>query len=78
LDCINPETGEVLLGDIVISVERAKHQADEYGHSLVRELAFLTAHSMFHLMGYDHIEENERLLMEKKQEELLDRIGIHS
>jgi probable rRNA maturation factor len=75
-DCLNPETGEMVLGDIVISVERAKHQAEEYGHSLKRELAFLTAHSMFHLMGYDHIAEEDRLLMEEKQKSLLNKLKI--
>lgn len=75
-DCFNPETGEMILGDIVISVERARLQAEEYGHSLLRELAFLTAHSMFHLMGYDHIAEEDRLLMEEKQETLLNKLGI--
>ena len=72
----NLESGELLLGDIVISVERAKEQAKEYGHSLKREMAFLTAHSMLHLMGYDHMEEDERIVMEKKQEEILQNLGI--
>ncbi len=72
----HPETGELLLGDIVISVEQAIKQAEEYGHSLVREMAFLTAHSMLHLMGYDHMEEDERSIMEAKQAEILDKLGI--
>lgn len=72
----NLETEEFLLGDIVISVERAKEQAEEYGHSLERELAFLTAHSMLHLMGYDHMEEEERMVMENKQEQILQELGI--
>ncbi len=72
----HPETGELLLGDIVISLDRAKQQADEYGHSLQRELAFLTTHSMFHLFGYDHMEEEERKLMEDKQREVLDELKI--
>jgi len=72
----NPETGEFLLGDIVISIERAKEQAKEYGHSLVREIAFLTAHSMLHLMGYDHTEDEGREMMEQKQEGILERLGI--
>ena len=75
-DCFHPETGELLLGDIMISVERAKDQAKEYGHSLQRELAFLTAHSMLHLCGYDHMEEEERLVMEKKQRDILEILGI--
>ena len=72
----HPETGELLLGDMVISLDKVKEQAAEYGHSEERELAFLTAHSMFHLMGYDHEEEAERLVMEEKQEALLRRLGI--
>lgn len=72
----NLDSGELLLGDIVISLERAKEQAEEYGHSLERELAFLTAHSMLHLMGYDHMEEDEREVMEKKQENILQSLGI--
>lgn len=74
--CFHPETGELLLGDIVISVDRAKLQAEEYGHSLEREIAFLTAHSMFHLFGYDHMEEADRKIMEEKQEEVLQRLQI--
>ena len=53
------ENGEIVLGDIIISVERAKEQAEEYGHGLKREIAFLTVHSMLHLLGYDHIEKAE-------------------
>lgn len=74
-DCFNPETGELLLGDIVISVEKVKEQAAAYGHSEARELAFLTAHSMLHLFGYDHMEDEERLVMEKKQEDILQTRG---
>lgn len=66
-----------LLGDIVISAQKAKEQASIYGHSLKRELCFLTAHSALHLLGYDHEDEKERELMEKKQAELLERLGIH-
>ena len=75
-DCFNPETGELLLGDIILNVEKIREQAEAYGHSLVRELAFLTAHSMLHLMGYDHIEEQDRLLMEARQKLLMDTLGI--
>ena len=75
-DCFNPETGEMILGDIVISVERAIKQANEYGHTLEREIAFLVAHSMFHLFGYDHMEEVERIDMERKQNEVLTRMNI--
>lgn len=75
-DYFHPETGELLLGDIVISLDRAKEQALEYGHSLLRELAFLTTHSMFHLFGYDHMEEEERRIMEDKQKDVLDKLQI--
>lgn len=72
----NLDTKELLLGDIVISLERAREQSEEYGHSLERELAFLTAHSMLHLMGYDHMEDEEREVMERKQENILQNLGI--
>ena len=72
----NPETGELILGDIVISVEKVMEQAENYGHSIERELAFLTAHSVLHLCGYDHIEEDERVVMEKKQEDILESLSI--
>ena len=74
-DYFNPETGELLLGDIVISVDKVKEQARKYGHSESRELAFLVAHSMLHLFGYDHMEDEERKVMEGKQEEILERKG---
>ena len=70
--------GDVLvLGDIVISAERAKEQAEEFGHSFRREIAFLTVHSMLHLLGYDHVDdpEGERIMF-AKQEEILDKLGI--
>lgn len=72
----NPDTGELMLGDIVISVEKVLEQAEAYGHSAERELGFLVAHSMLHLFGYDHMEDDERLVMEKKQEEILQRCNI--
>lgn len=76
-DYFNPETGELMLGDIVISVEKVMEQAENYGHSLERELAFLIAHSMLHLCGYDHMEEEEREVMEQKQREILAQEGYH-
>jgi len=76
-DVFNPETGEYMMGDIMISVEKVKEQAEAYGHSEKRELAFLVAHSMLHLMGYDHEEEEERQVMEKKQEEILQNLNIN-
>lgn len=72
----NPESKELVLGDIVISVERAKAQAQEYGHSLKREICFLTAHSILHLMGYDHMTDRDREVMESKQDEILNALGI--
>ena len=75
-DCFHPDTGELMLGDIMISVDHVFAQAREYGHSVKRELAFLVAHSMLHLMGYDHMEEVERRVMEERQEEILANIGI--
>lgn len=72
----DPETGELILGDIVISKEKVIAQAEEYGHSVKREFAFLIAHSMLHLLGYDHMEEEERLVMEKKQRSILENLGI--
>ena len=73
---LNPETDELLLGDIMISVDKVYEQANEYGHSREREFAFLIAHSMLHLLGYDHIDEAERKVMEVKQEAILDALGI--
>lgn len=75
-DCFHPETGEALLGNIVISKEKVLSQAEEFGHSALREYAFLIAHSMLHLFGYDHMMDEERLIMEQKQREILDLLGI--
>ena len=75
-DCFDPDSGELILGDIIISVDRVLSQAQEYGHSVLREFAFLTAHSMFHLCGYDHMEEQEAAVMEEKQEAVLQQLGI--
>lgn len=76
VEYFNPDTGELLLGDIMINYDRVISQAESYGHSAERELAFLTAHSMFHLFGYDHMEERERVEMEEKQENLMQILGI--
>ena len=76
LTLFHPESGELMLGDMVISLEKVLSQAEEYGHSIRRELAFLTAHSLYHLLGYDHMEEEERLLMEARQNALLETLGI--
>ena len=72
----HPDTGELMLGDIVISKEKVVSQAEEYGHSVEREYAFLIAHSMLHLFGYDHMEEEEREEMEQMQREILERLNI--
>ena len=69
----DPESGEFLLGDIVISMDKVWEQAENYGHSREREYALLIAHSMLHLFGYDHMEEEERKDMEKRQEEILTK-----
>ena len=71
-----PDTGELILGDIVISSDKVYSQAEEYGHSVKRELGFLVAHSMLHLFGYDHMEDEERAEMERMQSEILDKLGI--
>ncbi len=70
------ENMEMALGDIVISVERAVSQAEEYGHSVTREIGYLTAHSMFHLMGYDHDTEDNTKVMRVKEEAVLEALGI--
>lgn len=75
-DSFDPESGELLLGDIVISVDHVLAQADSYGHSVLREFAFLIAHSMLHLIGYDHMEEDEAEEMFKRQEDVLAALGI--
>ena len=66
----------VMLGDILISKDRVISQAEEYGHSEKREFAFLVAHSVLHLLGYDHMSEEEAKLMESKQKAYLDELGI--
>lgn len=74
---VNLDTGRIMLGDIVISAPRAEEQAKGYGHSLMRELCFLVAHSMFHLLGYDHeISAEEEKIMFDKQDRVLEKLGI--
>lgn len=75
-ELFNPDTGQLMLGDVLISLETAKRQAGDFGHSLKRETAFLFAHSMLHLFGFDHMDDDERRVMEKKQEEILSALGI--
>ena len=75
-DNFNPDTGEILLGDIVISVDKVAEQADNYGHSQKREYAFLIVHSILHLFGYDHMTPEEAAVMEAKQSQILDEMNI--
>ena len=75
ISLFNATTGELLLGDIMISLEMVKEQAQQYNHSTKREYAFLIAHSMLHLAGYDHMEEDERVRMEHMQEAILQEVG---
>ena len=75
-DSFDPDTGELILGDIVISVDKVLEQAEKYGHDVKREYAFLIAHSMLHLFGYDHMDEVERENMELRQDEILNRLNI--
>lgn len=75
-DYFEPESGELVLGDIVISADRVKEQAKQFGHSEKREFAFLTVHSLLHLCGYDHMEKEKARIMEGKQEEILRKLGI--
>ncbi len=76
-EVFHPDTGELMLGDIVISVERVLSQAEDFGHSAERELGFLTAHSVLHLCGFDHMEEEERAVMEEKQRAVMDALKIY-
>lgn len=75
-DNFNPDTGEALLGDIVICVPKVYAQAEEFGHSVEREFAFLIVHSMLHLFGYDHMTPDEAAFMENKQREILNEMNI--
>lgn len=75
-NAFHPESGELVLGDIVISKEKVISQAEEYGHSIRREYAFLIAHSMLHLFGFDHMDVEERRVMEAKQKEILEQLKI--
>ena len=75
-DIFNPESGELLLGDIVSSKNKVLSQAEQYGHEPKREYAFLIAHSMLHLFGYDHMEEEERHMMEERQRIIMQKVNI--
>ena len=71
-----PNIQNDILGDIVISIAQVEKQAEEYGHSFERELSYMTVHGFYHLMGYDHIEENDKQEMRKKEENILQKIGM--
>jgi probable rRNA maturation factor len=75
-DCFDPDDDTLMLGDIMINIDRVHSQAREYGHSEKREFAFLVAHSMFHLCGYDHMTPEEAAVMEQKQKQILQKLGI--
>ena len=70
------EKGEIILGDVIICVKRAEEQALNFGHSFKRELVFLYVHSLLHLLGYDHMEDDEREIMENKQRIIMERLNI--
>lgn len=74
---IKGEDLPTILGDIIISIERTKEQAQEYNHSFMRELGFLTVHGFLHLLGYDHMEKEDEEIMFRKQKELLEEYGLH-
>ncbi|SCJ92132.1 Probable rRNA maturation factor [uncultured Eubacterium sp.] len=71
-----PEFGEICLGDVVICKDRAMEQAEEFGHSFEREIIYLFTHSILHLLGYDHMEEEEKKEMRQREEEVMEHLGI--
>ena len=77
VSALNPETGNIFLGDIILCFAKAKEQAAEYGHSLEREVAFLIVHSLLHLVGYDHMTAEEEAEMFGRQEEMLKEMNIN-
>ncbi len=76
-DYFDPDSGELVLGDIILSAEHIINQAEAYGHSQQRELGFLTVHSMLHLFGYDHMEDEERCIMEERQRVILNKMNLN-
>lgn len=76
LGCVDPQSGALELGDLVICVRRAQEQAQEYGHSVRRELGYLAAHGMLHLLGYDHETDEERAQMRKREEDALAKLSL--
>ena len=75
-DDVNPETGDLILGDIVISIDTARRQAEEYGHSFEREMGFLACHGMLHLLGYDHIVPEDEAIMRDMQQRIMNEMGL--
>ncbi len=73
---VDMETGAKILGDIVISMEKARDQAERFGHSFQREVGYLTAHSMLHLLGYDHVDNLEKVRMREKEELIMEQLGL--
>lgn len=73
---INPETGLVMLGDIMLNVEQARQQAEEYGHSFAREACYLCVHSVLHLLGYDHMLDADKQVMRTREEEIMNEFGL--
>lgn len=73
---IDLDEGSLVLGDIVLSLEKAEEQSIEFGHSFLREAAYLTVHSVLHLLGYDHMEEEEKVIMRKREEEILEKFSL--
>ena len=71
-----PEVGEICLGDVVICKEKAEEQAEEFGHSFEREIIYLFVHSVLHLLGYDHMEEDEKACMRSREEEIMEHLGV--
>lgn len=76
LEYFHPDSGELMLGDMILSYEKVEEQAKEYEHTLEREFSFLIVHSMLHLFGYDHMEDGERMQMEEAQSDIMDILGI--
>lgn len=76
-DCFDYDSGELCLGDIVLSADRIRSQAEEYGHGIKREYAFLIVHSLLHLMGYDHMEDGDKEIMEEEQRKIMSLLNIN-
>ena len=71
-----PEVGEICLGDVVICKEKAEEQAAEFGHSFEREIIYLFVHSVLHLLGYDHMEDDEKACMRAREEQIMEHLGV--